>query len=139
MDTKPISTPPANSNPQESAESLHTLTQEQYAAQFKQMDKEALYTLISAVVITIFFWGAIFLTHDIQLNVMHMPLWFVLSCLGGYLFSVVIVITLVKKFMRNLELKVSKDLAASTNKDTPVSSASSLASAATSASTAAKS
>lgn len=90
---------------------LVELTPEQYAAQFKQMDKEALYTFLAAVLITLVFWGAIFLTHDLQLNVFYMPLWFVLSCIGGYVFSVVVVVLLVKKFMRNLELKVQRSTA----------------------------
>lgn len=88
--------------------SLVHLSQEQYVAQFKQMDKEALATIIAAVVITLVFWGTIFLFHDIKLNILHMPLWFVLSCIGGYLFSIVVVLVLVKKFMRNLELKVER-------------------------------
>lgn len=83
-----------------------------YAAKFKQMDKEAIATFGTALLVTIVFWLAIALTHDIQANLLFMPLWFVLSCIGGYLFSIVVVLVLVKKIMRNLELKVSsvKDL-----------------------------
>lgn len=81
-------------------------TDELYAAQFKQMDKEAWATLGAAVLITVVFWGVIALTHDLDLTFLTMPLWFVLSCIGGYLFSIVVVLFLVKKLMKNLELHV---------------------------------
>lgn len=83
------------------------ITDAEYASMFKQMDKEALATLSAAILVTAVFWLTIALTHDINASILYMPLWFVLSCIGGYLFSVVVVIFLVKKLMRNLELKVS--------------------------------
>ena len=70
--------------------------QAQYAAQFVQLDREAWYTLGAAVITTVLFWGAIALTHDSLITVGYLPLWFALSCLGGYLFSVLIVVVLVK-------------------------------------------
>lgn len=82
------------------------ITDAEYASMFKQMDKEALATLSAAILVTAVFWLTIALTHDINATVLYMPLWFVLSCIGGYLFSIVVVIFLVKKLMRNLELKV---------------------------------
>lgn len=81
-------------------------SQADYAAQFKQMDKEALATLLAAILITLVFWGTIAVTHDLDVTFLTMPLWFVLSCIGGYLFSIVVVLFLVKKLMKNLELHV---------------------------------
>lgn len=80
--------------------------QEQYAAKFKQLDAEALYTFLGAIFITVVFWLSIFLTHDSEVAIMQLPLWFVLSCLGGYVLSVLVVIFLVKFLLKHTELKV---------------------------------
>lgn len=71
---------------------------------FKQLDKEAIYTLGAAILITVVFWLAIFFTKDSSTSIFNMPLWFVLSCLGGYVLSVVVVIALVKLGMKNMPL-----------------------------------
>ncbi len=81
--------------------------QAQYAAQFVQLDREAWYTLGAAVITTVLFWGAIALTHDSLITVGYLPLWFALSCLGGYLFSVLIVVVLVKWLLRPCRLQVA--------------------------------
>ena len=81
--------------------------QAQYAAQFVQLDREAWYTLGAAVITTVLFWGAIALTHDSLITVGYLPLWFALSCLGGYLFSVLIVVMLVKWLLRPCRLQVA--------------------------------
>lgn len=100
------------------------LSQDQYAAQMKQLDSEAFYTFAAAILVTLVFWLAIFLTHDLSITFMHLPLWFVLSCLGGYIFSVVSVIILVKFFLKTMTLKVpsvkhpSTDTVASASTDT---------------------
>ena len=84
------------------------LEQEFYAAQFKLLDAEALYTLIAAVVITVIFWLSIYLSYDYHHNLFAMPLWFVLSCLGGYIVSVIGVIILVTCFLRHCKLNVPR-------------------------------
>ncbi len=72
---------------------------------FKQMDKEAWATLMIAIVIFIYFWLSIFLFKNTIVYVFYMPLWFVLSCIGGYLLSCILVIILVKFFMKNFSLE----------------------------------
>lgn len=72
---------------------------------FKQMDKEALATVMTAIVIFIYFWLSIFLFKNTIIYVFYMPLWFVLSCIGGYLLSCILVIILVKFFMKNFSLE----------------------------------
>lgn len=89
-----------------SSSTTDELSQDQYAAQMKQLDSEAFYTFAAAILVTLVFWLAIFLTHDLSITFMHLPLWFVLSCLGGYIFSVVSVIILVKFFLKTMTLKV---------------------------------
>ena len=81
--------------------------QQQYAAQFVQLDREAWYTLGAALITTVIFWGSIALTHDSLITVGYLPLWFALSCLGGYVFSVVIVVALVKWCLKPCRLKVA--------------------------------
>lgn len=80
----------------------------QYAKKFVQMDKEALYTLLLSLVIFIFFWGAIFILQNCQVSLWQMPLWFVVSCIGGYLLSVVGVAVLIKYFMKDFDLDDNK-------------------------------
>ena len=72
---------------------------------FRQMDKEAFSTFITAVIITVYFWLTVFIfKDDISLTLFSMPIWFVLSCIGGYILSVIAVIVLVRKFMKNFSL-----------------------------------
>lgn len=72
---------------------------------FLQMDKEAFSTFITAVIITVYFWLTVFIfKDDISLTLFSMPIWFVLSCIGGYILSVIAVIVLVRKFMKNFSL-----------------------------------
>lgn len=84
------------------------LDQARYAAMFKQLDAEALYTLLAALFITLVFWLAIYLTHESSVSFWHMPLWFVLSCLGGYVLSVVVVVVLVNCFLKDMPLHLPR-------------------------------
>ena len=76
---------------------------------FIQMDKEAAATLVASLIITVFFWLSIILFKDQSLTVFYMPLWFVVSCIGGYLLSIVAVIILVRYFMKNFSLNSEHD------------------------------
>lgn len=75
-----------------------------YKDKFIQMDKEAKATFVLAIVITLFFWLSIFLLQNLTTTLFLMPLWFVVSCIGGYLLSVIGVIILIKFFMKNFSL-----------------------------------
>ena len=75
-----------------------------YAQKFQQMDKEAAAVIIAALLITAFFWGSIYLFKDSPAEFLALPLWFVVSCLGGYLLSIAAVWVLVRRFMRNFSL-----------------------------------
>lgn len=77
----------------------------EYARKFVQMDKEALYTLILALVIFVFFWGAVFALQNCYVFLWQMPLWFVVSCVGGYILSVIGVLVLIKYFMKDFDLE----------------------------------
>ena len=75
-----------------------------YKEKFRLMDREALSTLICAVVITAVFWLSMFLLKDYQTTLLKMPLWFVVSCIGGYLLSVIGVIFIVRRYFVNFDL-----------------------------------
>lgn len=80
-----------------------------YKEKFRIMDREALATVMCAVIVTLAFWLAIFLLKDSQSTVLKMPLWFVVSCIGGYLLSVVGVIYIVRRFFVNFDLDEDTD------------------------------
>lgn len=75
-----------------------------YRDKFRQMDREALSTLLAAVVITLYFWLSIYFFHDSAVMLFSLPLWFMLSCIGGYLLSIIAVFILTRRFMRNFPL-----------------------------------
>lgn len=77
-----------------------------YKEKFVQMDKEARAVLIAALALFLYFWLTIFLFQDrLDLGVIAgLPLWFTLSCLGGYVLSVIVVFVLVRFFMKNFDL-----------------------------------
>ena len=74
------------------------------AAKFAQIDKEARANFIAALFITVYFWLTIYLFKDSSLTLLAMPLWFMLSCIGGYFLSIVVVWFLVRHVMRNFSL-----------------------------------
>lgn len=78
-----------------------------YAAQLQQLDREALFTFGAALLVTLVFWFSIYCTHDSSLQFLSLPLWFVLSCIGGYLFSVVVVVGLTRFLLKPCELNVA--------------------------------
>lgn len=77
-----------------------------YKDKFVQMNKEAKATLIASLIIFAYFWLTIFLFQDnLEFGViLGLPLWFTLSCIGGYLLSIIVVFVLVKFFMANFDL-----------------------------------
>lgn len=77
-----------------------------YKDKFVQMNKEAKATLIASLIIFAYFWLTIFLFQDnLEFGViLGLPLWFTLSCFGGYLLSIIVVFVLVKFFMANFDL-----------------------------------
>lgn len=94
--------------PTSTAADAESIDQARYAAMFKQLDAEAFYTLFAAILITLVFWLAIYLTHESSVSFWHMPLWFVLSCIGGYILSVVVVVVLVKCFLKDMPLHLPR-------------------------------
>lgn len=75
-----------------------------YKERFVQMDKEALATVLASAAITLYFWLSIWLFKDSAVTVLSLPLWFMLSCIGGYLLSIIAVFILVRRCMKNFPL-----------------------------------
>ena len=80
-----------------------------YKEAVRQSHREAIYTLVAAVFLFVFFWGSIYLSADSDEFFWGLPLWFWLSCVGGFLLSVVVVWFLVKKAFRLFELISDED------------------------------
>ena len=70
----------------------------------RQLDHEAFATLVLALLITALFWLGLTLYAGSPHDLLGLPLWFVFSCLGGYLLSVVGVAVLVKKYFADMSL-----------------------------------
>lgn len=68
------------------------------------MNREALATLSCALLVFAFFWAALLLFKDSGEMLLSLPLWFVISCLGGYVLSIVLTLVLIKKFMVDFPL-----------------------------------
>lgn len=75
-----------------------------YKERFVQMDREALSTVIASLVITLYFWLSIWLFKDSAVTLLSLPLWFMLSCIGGYILSIIAVFVLVRRCMKNFPL-----------------------------------
>ena len=80
-----------------------------YKEAIKQSHREAVYTLIAAIVLLILFWLAVFCAENSSEAFWGLPLWFCLSCVGGYLLSVLAVWILVKFLCRNFDLTPEED------------------------------
>lgn len=80
-----------------------------YKDAIRRSHREAAYTLAAALLLFLFFWCALFLTADSGVFLFGLPLWFWLSCVGGYLLSVVVVWFIVKKAFRHFELISDED------------------------------
>ena len=80
-----------------------------YKEAVRQSHREAFYTLVAALFLFVFFWASIYLCADSDVFFWGLPLWFWLSCVGGYVLSVVVVAILVKFFTRHFSLDHQKD------------------------------
>ena len=80
-----------------------------YDAALRQCAREAAATLAAALSVTLFFWGSLLLFMASPVRLFGMPLWFHVAVLGGYLFSVVAVIFIVKRVFREISLEAKPE------------------------------
>ena len=80
-----------------------------YDAALRQCGREAVATLAAALAVTLFFWGTLLLFMSSPVRFFGMPLWFHVAVLGGYLFSIVAVIFIVKRVFREIPLDLKPE------------------------------
>ena len=78
-----------------------------YDEALRATHREAAATLVVAVLIALFFWGAIGLLHDVPGTSGGLPLWFWWAVPGGYLASIAGVVWLVRRGFRNFSLDLT--------------------------------
>ena len=79
-----------------------------YKEKFLQMNKEATATWIVATIIIIFWWIGGFGVYNIfgkDFFIFSMPAWFVISCFGSWILSIVLVLFLVKNVYKDFDLE----------------------------------
>lgn len=80
-----------------------------YDRALERCSREAAATLAAAVAVTVFFWGALFLTAGSTARFFGLPLWFLVSVVGGYFFSIAAVVWIVKRVFRDVPLDLKPD------------------------------
>lgn len=78
-----------------------------YDEALRSCSREAAATLAAAVAVTAFFWGTLFLFLSSKASFFGFPLWFMAAVLGGYLFSIVAVVWIVKRYFREIPLDIT--------------------------------
>ena len=76
-----------------------------YREKFIQMNKEAKATWTAAAVLIAFWWLAGFGTSKIKYTIFQMPGWFVLSCFGVWVLSIVLVMVLITWVFKDFSLE----------------------------------
>ena len=78
-----------------------------YKEKFVQMNKEANATWIIAAIIIAYWWITGFGVYGVfgaEWTIFGMPAWFVLSCFGSWILSIVLVIVMVKVVFKHFDL-----------------------------------
>ena len=76
-----------------------------YREKFIQMNKEAKATWIVMAIIIAFWWLSAFGTSWIDYTIFNMPGWFVSSCLGVWILSIILVTVLTTKVFKNFNFE----------------------------------
>ena len=79
-----------------------------YQDALRRSHQEALVTLAAAALITVVFWVCVFCFETSMVGWFGVPLWFWMSCIGGYFFSIFTVWILIRFFYKNFELDFEK-------------------------------
>ena len=80
-----------------------------YKEKFIQMNKEAKGTWIVALILIVFWWAAGFGTAHIDYTIFQMPGWFVVSCFGVWILSIVLVWVLTVRVFKDFSLEDDDD------------------------------
>ena len=71
----------------------------------RQIDREAKASGLAALAIILFWIVAGFGVSRLDITVYHTPLWAITGCIGTWLFSVVMVVWMIKKVFKDFSLK----------------------------------
>jgi uncharacterized membrane protein YhdT len=69
-----------------------------------QINREARATLIAAVVVMVFWWVTGFGLAGLDVTILYMPLWFVVSCFGSWFLSIGLVVFLTRRVFQDFSL-----------------------------------
>lgn len=77
-----------------------------YKEKFVQMNKEAKATWVVVFIIIAFWWITGFGLYAVMpdATIMYMPVWFVVSCFGSWILSIILVWVLTSKVFKNFNL-----------------------------------
>ena len=76
-----------------------------YREKHAAMRREAIATLIAAVIVMAFWWGAGFGLARVNFTVFYMPGWFVVGCFGSWLLAILAVVFLITRVFRDFSLE----------------------------------
>ena len=76
-----------------------------YREKFVQMNKEAKATWITAAIVIAFWWITAFGMAGMEFTIFYMPAWFVVSCFGVWILSMILVTVLTTKVFKNFSLE----------------------------------
>jgi len=80
-----------------------------YREKFIQMNREAKATCVVAVILIAFWWITAFGLAGLDSTIFHMPVWFVVSCFGVWILSIILVVYLVTKVFKDFSLEHEDD------------------------------
>jgi len=80
-----------------------------YRDKFIQMNKEAKATWGVVAILIAFWWITAFGTAGMDYTIFNMPGWFVVSCFGVWILSIILVSVLVTKVFKNFSLEDEDD------------------------------
>ena len=72
---------------------------------YRQIKKEAAVCVIGLIVLIIFWIVAGFGVSRLDITVYHTPLWAITGCIGTWLFSVVMVVWMIKKVLKDFSIE----------------------------------
>ncbi len=71
---------------------------------FRQANREAKATILSAIAVIVFWWAAGFGLADLRLSFLNTPLWVWGGCVGTWIFAVLVTVFLTKNVFLDFDL-----------------------------------
>ncbi len=71
---------------------------------FRQANREAKATILSAIAVIVFWWAAGFALADVRLSLFGTPLWVWGGCVGTWIFAILVTVFLTKNVFLDFDL-----------------------------------